>query len=165
MSPAEQQRLIAEARRVLRPGGRLFVHVLTAERPIAGELGLPGPAAAVRHAPVEDVPVQLVEEAGFTGVRLVKFDARPCFVRHGVGMRELQLEGFRPAADRGEGNREALYTGPFEKIEVGGVTLPRGRRVRVSGAVGDQLRAAGASVVLFDQPAAEAKHATADCGA
>src|SRR4051794_35324071 len=39
----EQGRLLAEARRLLRPGGRLFVHVLTAERPFTGEPGLPGP--------------------------------------------------------------------------------------------------------------------------
>jgi SAM-dependent methyltransferase len=59
----EKARLLAEARRVLRPGGRLFVHVLTAEREFAGEPGLPGPAAAVRHVPVDADVVALVEAA------------------------------------------------------------------------------------------------------
>lgn len=162
LDPADQKRLVEEARRVLRPGGRLFVHVLTAERPIAGELGLPGPAAAVRHAPVEDEPVRLLEEAGFADVRMVKFDARPCFVRHGVPMRELQLEGFKPSDASANGTVEALYTGPFEQVDAGGVVLRRGRRTRVPAPVATRLRAANGSFVVFDRPAADGKHA--DCG-
>jgi len=163
LAPVEQKRLVGEARRVLKPGGRLFVHVLTAERPIEGNLGLPGPASAVRHAPVEDEPVRLLEGAGFTGVWMVKFDAQPCFVRQGVGMRELQLEGFAPAAVNDDQPMEALYTGPFEKVEAGGVVLPRGRRVRVPAAVADQLRGAKTGFVLFDSTVGQAKHSP-DCG-
>jgi catechol 2,3-dioxygenase-like lactoylglutathione lyase family enzyme len=162
LSPAEQRRLVSEARRVLKPGGRVLIHVLTAERPIAGDLGLPGPAAAVRHTPLEDEPVRLLEEAGFTSVRMTKLDAQPCFVRGGVGMRELQLEGFRPAS-RAPGMVEALYAGPFDKVAVGGVVFSRGRRARVPAEIADQLRASGGSFVIFDRPAGEAKHA-ADCG-
>lgn len=162
LTPAEQQQLVSEARRVLKPGGRLFVHVLTAERPIPGELGLPGPAAAVRHAPREDEPVRLLEGAGFLGVRMVKFDAQPCFARHGIGMRELQLEGFKPAATSGE-MIEVLYTGPFEKVEAGGVMMARGRRVRVPASLANRLRGANGNFVLFEFPAGQAKH-MADCG-
>jgi catechol 2,3-dioxygenase-like lactoylglutathione lyase family enzyme len=161
---ATQQRLVAEAKRVLRPGGRLFVHVLTAEKPFVGKPDLPGPAAYVQHTPVEDEPVRLVESAGFTNVRMVKFDSKPCFVRQGIGMRELQLEGFKPAQLAANGSLEVLYTGPFDQIEIGGVALPRGRRTRVPGTLAEQVRAANGAVVVFDSPAGEAKHGT-DCGA
>src|SRR5262245_14615044 len=162
LSGAVQRQLVAEAKRVLKPGGRVFVHVLTAERRINGELGLPGPAASVRHTPVEDEPVRLLEEAGFAGVRMVKFDAQPCFVRQGVGMRELQLEGFKPADATVKATVEALYTGPFEQVDADGVLLRRGRRTRVPAFLATRLRAADGSFVVFDRATGEAKHA--DCG-
>src|SRR5437016_4223978 len=58
LTDEEQRRLVEEARRVLRPGGRLFVHVLVGERPLAGPPQLPGPAMMVRHVPLEREPVR-----------------------------------------------------------------------------------------------------------
>jgi hypothetical protein len=112
LSDGERRRLLAEAGRVLRPSGRLFVHVLTAEKPYPGSPQLPGPAAAVRHVPVDADATAWVEAAGFHGVRLVKFDAGPCFIRDGVAMRETQLEAWKPAAARGKA-ATVVYKGPF----------------------------------------------------
>ena len=97
LSAAEQRLLLAEARRVLRPGGRLFVHVLVTDRPLPGPPQLPGPAAHVSHVPLEQEPQGLLEGAGFIGMRQLKFDAKPCFVRGEAALRELQLEGWKPA--------------------------------------------------------------------
>jgi catechol 2,3-dioxygenase-like lactoylglutathione lyase family enzyme len=139
--PAEAQRtLMAEAARVLRPGGRVFVHVLVAERPLPTEPQLPGPAAHVKHTPLEAEPVRLLEQAGFGAVRMLKFDAQPCFVSHGVGLRELQLEGWKPARD-GAGTRTVLYKGPLRLVsDDAGHTYPRGERVQVPAADAEQLR-------------------------
>jgi catechol 2,3-dioxygenase-like lactoylglutathione lyase family enzyme len=88
-----QVRLIREAMRALRPGGRLFVHVLVADRPPTGALQLPGPAAHVKHVPLQSEPLRLMESAGLCAVRVLKLDPSPCFTQDGVEMHEMQLEG------------------------------------------------------------------------
>lgn len=139
LSDDERGRLLAEARRVLRPGGRLFVHVLTAERALSGDPALPGPASAVKHVPVTADVVAAVEAAGFEAARLLKFDAKPCFVREGVGLRETQLEAWRPEA--GEGTVGVVYKGPFRELrDDAGNVYPRGRRVTVDVATAGRLR-------------------------
>jgi hypothetical protein len=131
--------VVAEAARVLKPGGRVFVHVLVGECPVENP-DLPGPAGAVRTVPFEADPVDLLEEAGFVGVRMSKFDTMPCFVRDGIGMRELQLEGFAPSAGD-HGVVEVLYRGPFREVrDDEGRVFPRGRRVAVPLAVAERFR-------------------------
>jgi len=143
LSDAERTRLLAEARRVLRPGGRLFVHVLTAERPFVGDPGLPGPAGAVKFVPVDGDVVSLVESAGFAAIRLLKFDAKPCFVRDDVPMRETQIEAFKPAAVE-TSTVTVLYKGPFRELcDDAGQVFPRGRWVKVDGATAERLRGPG----------------------
>jgi catechol 2,3-dioxygenase-like lactoylglutathione lyase family enzyme len=147
---AERRHLLQEAARVLKPGGRVFAHTLTAEKPVVGPPDLPGPAATVRHTPPEAEPPALLEAAGFAGVRLVKFDAGPCFVRNGVGMREQQVEGFKPAG--GGGTVEVLYKGPYRQVtDDAGTVYPRGRRVRVPAAAAAVL---GDGFVVFPAEAA-----------
>ena len=91
-----QECVLQEALRVLRPDGRLFVHVLVADRTPTGPLHLPGPAAAVQHTPLQSEPFRLLEAAGLQKVRVLKLDASPCFTQDGVEMHELQLEGRKP---------------------------------------------------------------------
>jgi catechol 2,3-dioxygenase-like lactoylglutathione lyase family enzyme len=136
----ERRQLLREALRVLRPGGRLFIHVLTAERPFSGPPNLPGPASAVQHVPVDADVVALLEGVQLQGVRLLKYDASPCFVREGVAMRETQIEGWKPAEANGR-IVTVVYKGPFRQVvdDAGNVYL-RGRRVMVGAAAADRLR-------------------------
>ena len=138
-----RRRLVQEAMRVLRPGGRLFVHVLTADRPLAAPPALPGPAAAVQHVPLESEAIRLLEAAGFEDVRLLKLDAKPCFIRDKVEMRETQLEGWKPARATAGPRPTVLYKGPFQSVtDDAGLVYPRGRRVAVDAAAVGRLRRA-----------------------
>src|SRR5262245_23058591 len=63
--PARLAGLLAEARRALRPGGRVAVHGLVADRPFPGTPSLPGLASLVQRVPVETEPAEALEGAGF----------------------------------------------------------------------------------------------------
>lgn len=156
---------VGEAVRVLKPGGRLFVHVLTADRPVDGP-DLPGPAATVRHVPAEGEPIRLLEDAGLTAVRLLKFDAKPCFVRNGVEMRETQIEGRKAAAVTGTSPTfEVLYRGPFDQVDADGVAFPRGVRIEVPASVAQRFRTPelSAQFTVFDPTSTRPQTADA-CG-
>jgi catechol 2,3-dioxygenase-like lactoylglutathione lyase family enzyme len=94
LSEGEQRLLLEETKRVLKPNGRLFVHVLTGDRPHPTP-SLPGPAAAVRYVPAKDDVMASISRVGLSGIRLLKYDDKPCFVADGVTMRETQIEAFR----------------------------------------------------------------------
>jgi catechol 2,3-dioxygenase-like lactoylglutathione lyase family enzyme len=153
LTDAESSRLLDEAMRVLRPGGRLFVHVLTGERTVSTDPGLPGPAAAVKYVPMTADVVAKVEKAGFEGGRLIKFDAAPCFVRNGVPMRETQLEAWKPAPVTGLGTA-AIYKGPFHEVrDDRGNVFIRGRKTEVDSTTAQGLQTsewAAQFVVLSD---------------
>jgi catechol 2,3-dioxygenase-like lactoylglutathione lyase family enzyme len=129
LAPEAQDQLIREARRVLKPGGRIFIHVLVGDRPFPGRPQLPGPAASVQHVPVQSEPVRLLERHAFRQIEMVKFDAKPCFVREGVAMRELQLEAYKELAPA-PGTAAVLYKGPFREVtDDAGNIYPRGEWV------------------------------------
>jgi catechol 2,3-dioxygenase-like lactoylglutathione lyase family enzyme len=143
-----QDQLIREARRVLKPGGRIFIHVLVGDRPYPGQPQLPGPAAAVQRVPVQSEPVRLLERHGFRRIEMVKFDAKPCFVREGVAMRELQLEAYKEAAPAA-GMAAVLYKGPFRQVtDDAGNVFARGEWVQMKGAA-SELAPAGANHVVL----------------
>ncbi len=134
--------ILADARRALRSGGKLRVHVLTADRPLADNaLSLPGPAARVKHVPVDHELLTALEDAQFTGVSLTTFRPAPCFKIGDVELRETMVVCHKPeAAPCGE-ERLVLYKGPFQQVtDDEQRTFRRGERVRIPLAAWEMLQ-------------------------
>jgi catechol 2,3-dioxygenase-like lactoylglutathione lyase family enzyme len=94
LTESEQQGLLEEVKRVLKPQGRLLLRLLTGNKPH------PAPKLSGRGAPIQFVPAKddimgLVSKAGLSGIRLLKYDDPPCFQADGVTMRETHIEAFR----------------------------------------------------------------------
>jgi catechol 2,3-dioxygenase-like lactoylglutathione lyase family enzyme len=94
LTEQEQKRLLSEAKRVLKPNGRLLVRILSGDQPHASPK-LPGSGAPVQFVPAKDDIVRLISDANLSGIRLLKYDDPPCFVYDGVTMRETHIEAFR----------------------------------------------------------------------
>jgi catechol 2,3-dioxygenase-like lactoylglutathione lyase family enzyme len=146
--------LVAEAARVLKPGGKVVTHGLMADRPFAGaQPRLPGLAALVARVPVQTEPLDAFRAAGFVGAQLVKYTEKPWFVHAGAELREVKVVAWKPDAVEG-GERTVLYKGPFREARAdGGWVFPRGVRVGIPEAVWRQLRlGAAAEQFLFLEP-------------
>jgi len=92
----EQLLLLEEAKRVLKPKGRLLVRILAGDKTHPSP-NLPGKGAPIRYVPAKDDIMGLIAKAGLSGIRLLKYDDKPCFVADDVIMRETHIEAFRTA--------------------------------------------------------------------
>jgi catechol 2,3-dioxygenase-like lactoylglutathione lyase family enzyme len=131
-SPATLSRLLAETRRVLKPGGSLTVHLMVADRAVNEKPDLPGIAALVDRVPAEAEIVDALRAAGFCGFFYDTFNDITC-----IGIGGIKLYHLRLLASHGgpktEGTFTVLYKGPFAQLrDDTGITLPRGRAVTVT---------------------------------
>jgi catechol 2,3-dioxygenase-like lactoylglutathione lyase family enzyme len=159
LDASERDRILAESRRVLRPGGTVMVHGLVADKPLPGGApNLPGPAAVLQRVPLESEPVEELGRAGFTGLHFTKLADSPCFVYGGVEMREMRLRGRKPEVRSQDGVRQVLYKGPFRQVadDEGQVYLC-GERVAVSACSWEMLRQgpAAGQFIFFTSAGAE----------
>ncbi len=93
-SQEDRMRLIREATRVLKPGGRLLLRMLSGEKEHASPQ-LSGPGSVVKFVPAKDDLMQLASVSELSGLRLLKYDDPPCFIHDGIPMRETHIESFR----------------------------------------------------------------------
>jgi SAM-dependent methyltransferase len=152
-----QQTLLREARRVLKPGGKVITHGLMGDRPLPGaQPKLSGLAAMVARVPAQAEPIEAFRAAGFVGLQVVKYTEKPWFVHDGVELREVKLIAWQPQASATSTTHRVLYKGPFLQASAdGGWVFPRGQRVNVPESVWRQLRlGSAAEQFLFLEPAA-----------
>jgi catechol 2,3-dioxygenase-like lactoylglutathione lyase family enzyme len=88
----EAARRLGELLRILRPGGSVLVHLLTADRTVTADIRLPGPAAAVEYVPVDSELLAQFAAAGFTDVGYAYRATAPCFRLGDAELRETRVE-------------------------------------------------------------------------
>jgi ectoine hydroxylase-related dioxygenase (phytanoyl-CoA dioxygenase family)/catechol 2,3-dioxygenase-like lactoylglutathione lyase family enzyme len=161
LAPEQIGRLLGEARRVLRPGGRLSVHGLVGSRSLPDNPQLPGLASQVERVPVETEPLELVRRAGFVGAYFEKLGDIHCFRLDDVELRELRMVAWKPERSGG-GTAQVVYKGPHqEAVDEDGTTYPRGVAVTVPREQAQRLRLGAAA----DQFAFLSTAATGGCAA
>ena len=115
VSNEEMRSQLAQAFDIMRPGGQLMVHVLTAEEPVTGDLHLPGPAAYVKYVPQRVDLLAAIESAGFADLQLSTFRSGACFEHEGVPLRETQIIARRPV-DASPETCHVVFKGPFLNV-------------------------------------------------
>lgn len=97
LEPSVAQARLAELHRILKPGGRVHMHVLTANVDVGDSpLALPGPAAAVQQVPVDAELLAAFTAAKFQNARFVYHATNPCFRVGPAELRETRIEAERP---------------------------------------------------------------------
>lgn len=158
MEPAAMHAVLAECRRVLKPGGAIQTHLLVSDRPVLGQLPkLPGPASNVEATPVGRDVIQAFEEAGFVAIEAKRYSHAPVFQFGGAEMRELLLCAHKQAdraLDDGQ-TFNVIYKGPYRQVsDDAGETYRRGEAKAVSARQVETLKATGlADAFVFVTPA------------
>ena len=136
------------------PGGRMSIHCLTSNQPLTTEPDLPGPASVVKYVPVLDELIDQLEAAGFESIELTKLGSRACFTYGNAELRETRIVGIQPLANADSDAVFAIYTGPFEEINLGReIRMQRGKKTLVDAAKLKQIKNSGAekSIVILEQ--------------
>jgi catechol 2,3-dioxygenase-like lactoylglutathione lyase family enzyme len=143
LRPGEPRRILTEVLRILKPGGSVTLHQLTARSPLESlSQPLPGPAAAVQAVPTAERLIDELQSAGFVDLYFEKLGNGPCFTADGVECRETKLVGFKPHPRHvALQSYQVLYRGPFRAIEDDrGQIFRRGKWTTVDAAAWQHLQ-------------------------
>jgi catechol 2,3-dioxygenase-like lactoylglutathione lyase family enzyme len=153
-SEGARGKLLGDAFRVLKPGGRVVAHGLAGDRPFPnGMPALPGLAAMVSHVPTHQSIAAALKNVGFVQLQFVKFGDKAWFEHDGVQMREIKAVAYKPLA-AAPARRDVIYRGPFRQIrDDQGNLYPRGERTAVPAAAWTLLRQSPqAELFVFIEP-------------
>jgi catechol 2,3-dioxygenase-like lactoylglutathione lyase family enzyme len=142
LSPDAKREALTEVLRILKPGGKLSLHQLTAATPLATlKAPLPGPASIVECVPSAEETAADLAAAGFVDVHFVTLGDGACFHAEGVACRETRLVAAKPPEAASAAQRQVLYKGPFRQIvDDAGRTFDRGRWTTVDEAAWIRLQ-------------------------
>jgi arsenite methyltransferase len=171
VQPADKPRLIREIFRVLKRNGRIAISDIVSDEVVPRELQEDSElwSGCVSGAFQEGEILRALEEAGFHGIAIDKWDPTPFRVVNGIEFRSVTITAYK--GKQGpcyEANQAVIYRGPWKQVEDDdGHVLRRGERVAVCAKTFDLLTSDPytGQVVPIEPlvPIPEAERALFDC--
>jgi arsenite methyltransferase len=131
----DKRKVVAEAFRVLKRGGRAVISDIVADEPVPERLKNDPElwSGCVSGAMEQNDFIRAFEDAGFHGIEILKRDIAPWRTVEGIEFRSLTLRAFK--GKQGvclDCNQAVIYRGPWRKVEDDdGHTLVRGQSMAV----------------------------------
>lgn len=135
VSKKNRREMFAEIYRVLKRGGRAVISDIVSDEEVPQELQDDAElwSGCISGAFLEDEFLKAFEEAGFYGVRILKFDREPWQIVKGIEFRSMTIEAYK--GKEGiclERNQAVIYKGPFKQVlDDDNNTMERGKRYAV----------------------------------
>ncbi len=135
VSKKNRRQMFEEIHRVLKRGGRAVISDIVCDEEVPEDLQNDAElwSGCISGAFLEDEFLQAFEDAGFYGVRILKFDEEPWQTVKGIEFRSMTIEAYK--GKEGvclERNQAVIYKGPFKKVlDDDGHAMERGKRYAV----------------------------------
>lgn len=130
-----KKQLFNEIYRVLKRGGRAVISDIVSDEPVPQEMQDDDElwSGCISGAFLEEEFLSAFEEAGFYGVRMLKFDTKPWQTVEGIEFRSMTIEAFKGKEGTClERNQAVIYKGPFKQVlDDDGNAMERGKRYAV----------------------------------
>ena len=135
VDPSLKQTLFKELHRVLKKGGRAVISDIVSDEEVPESMKQNDElwSGCLSGALTETAFLKAFEEAGFFGVRLLKFETEPWRIVEGIEFRSVTVEAYKgkegPCFER---NQAVVYLGPFSEVrDDDGHIYRRGQRYAV----------------------------------
>lgn len=132
---SDRRQLLAEMYRVLKRGGRIAISDIVSDEEVPLHLKENGElwSGCISGAFTEHGFLRALEEAGFYGASIAKWDEKPWQTVEGIEFRSVTIVAFKgkqgPCLER---NQAVIYKGPWKSVtDDDGHTLYRGERMAV----------------------------------
>lgn len=135
VEPRAKEQLFREIFRVLKKGGRAVISDIVSDEAVPDSLQNDAElwSGCIAGALTEGGFLQAFSDAGFYGVQLLKWDAKPWRTVHGIEFRAVTVEAFKGKQGACfERNQAVIYRGPFKEVlDDDGHRMTRGERYAV----------------------------------